>query len=121
LFRQKMIWRGMCFERLHVRNFTRGKFSIALTFGFDADYADIFEIRGERRARRGKLLGTRTGSDFAELAYRGLDDVVRYTHIRCDPQPLKVTETEFALEVELEGRSQQVISLTVGCREAVST
>jgi glycogen debranching enzyme len=46
LYRSKLIWRGVCHERIHVRNFTQAPLDVALDIAFAADYADIFEPRG---------------------------------------------------------------------------
>jgi glycogen debranching enzyme len=50
--RDNLIWRGVCHERIHVRNFTRAPLDIALGIAFAADYADIFEPRGIRTRGR---------------------------------------------------------------------
>ena len=46
---------------------------------FDADYADIFEVRGTRRPARGQRLPAIVEGDTVILGYRGLDQVVRRT------------------------------------------
>jgi len=115
IFRRKLIWRGVCYERLHVRNFSRERIEIALELSYGADYVDIFEVRGQQRAQRGRMLETRLGSSFAELGYEGLDGVTRRTHIECKPEPRCVTQTEMQLSMTLEEREERVFSLTVGC------
>ncbi len=115
IYRSKLIWKSTCYERIHVRNFTREPLDIALEVQFAADYADIFEIRGQSRARRGELLETRTDGGAAELAYRGLDGVTRRTLIECKPQPRAITGSRLRLDAHLDGRSEQVYALSVTC------
>src|SRR5690606_36652522 len=55
-------------------------------FRFDADFADIFEVRGLRRERRGERLPDVPGSDYL-IAYRGLDGVERRTRLRFNRPP----------------------------------
>jgi hypothetical protein len=61
-----------------------------MSFGleFGADFADIFEVRGEKREQRGLLhepqLDTRSGK--VVLEYEGLDGVVRRTIVGSSPQ-----------------------------------
>src|SRR5882757_9726256 len=43
VYRSKLIYRDVCHERIHVRNFIDEPLEIALAIGFSADYADIFE------------------------------------------------------------------------------
>lgn len=115
IFRSKLIWQGVCYEHIYVRNFTRESLDITLAVGFDADFVDIFELRGEQRQRRGRMLEPRIGKDFAELAYEGLDGVVRRSVIRCTPAPIGISNSEMRLGVHLDGRTEQIFSLSVAC------
>lgn len=115
IYRSKHIWQGVCYERIHVRNFTREPVEVALALRFAADYADIFEVRGQTRARCGEFLKPRTGANFIELGYEGLDHVTRHTRIDCDPAPHSITATEMLQTVRLAERGEQVFTLTVGC------
>src|SRR5581483_1550916 len=44
-----------------------------------ADFADVFEVRGARRTRRGALLPAQYAGDQLILTYRGVDDVTYRT------------------------------------------
>jgi len=50
---------------------------ISLSFQFEADFADIFEVRGTKRAKKGDRLSDCLDGDTAVLSYRGLDNVSR--------------------------------------------
>lgn len=115
IYRTKLIWRGVCYERIHVRNFSREPIEIALGLDYAADYADIFEVRGQQRAARGTALDTRIGETYAELGYEGLDGVVRRTHIECRPAPQYITKEGMRLQVRLEPHQEEVFSVTVSC------
>src|SRR5205814_7204281 len=54
--RLKFLWAGVCYECLHVKNYGMSPVSATLTLHFEADFADIFEVRGNRRKRKGKFL-----------------------------------------------------------------
>src|SRR5262245_59738905 len=56
VFRARFVWDGTCHEAVRLRNYGRSNVHIALTFEVDADFADIFEVRGTRRERRGVRL-----------------------------------------------------------------
>ncbi|MGH8259097.1 MAG: amylo-alpha-1,6-glucosidase, partial [Steroidobacteraceae bacterium] len=116
IYRSKLIWKGTCYERIHVRNFTRDPLDIAFEVEFAADYADIFEIRGQQRARRGRLLESRSDDGRVELAYEGLDGVTRYTLIESTPRPRTATPSAMRFDVHLDGRSEQVFAVCVSCR-----
>jgi glycogen debranching enzyme len=115
IYRSKLIWGAVCYEHLHVRNFTRTPLDISLSLEFSADFADIFEIRGEERRRRGQLHKPRVTGDAAELAYQGLDGIARRTLIECQPQAKRISGTELQLAAHLTGRAEQVFEIKVTC------
>ena len=49
------------------------------------DFADIFEVRGMERPKRGKMLPPHLEHDEVIFRYQGLDDVERKTRILLDP------------------------------------
>jgi len=69
---------------------------------FDADFADLFEVRGLRRRRRGTKFPVRGGDRSLALSYLGLDDVVRETLVTFDdpPESLKQGCARFRLRLE---------------------
>lgn len=115
IYRSKLICGPVCYENLHVRNFTRTPLDIALTLEFSADFADIFEVRGDERRRRGQLYKPRVAGDAAELAYQGLDGVARRTLIECQPPARRISGSELQLEAHLQGRAEQVFEIKVSC------
>ena len=56
--RTRFLWKASCFERLRVRNFDLQAHSLRLAIGFAADFADLFEVRGMVRQKRGQAAGT---------------------------------------------------------------
>ena len=61
IVRTIFLWRGTAYQRIGVQNHGDRPASFDLTLLFDNDFADLFEVRGEKRPRRGigasKLLG----------------------------------------------------------------
>src|SRR5262249_59844427 len=53
LVRSLFLWRGTAHQRLAVGNYGDHPVEVNLTFRFDGDFADLFEVRGTQRARRG--------------------------------------------------------------------
>ncbi len=115
IFRIKLIWGGACFERIHIRNFSGEPLQVTAGLAFAADYADIFEIRGQHRAKRGRMLETRIGEGTVELGYEGLDGIRRRTQLRCEPAPQRLTENEMQFRLALAPREERVFSLTTTC------
>src|SRR4051794_29008965 len=53
IVRTIFLWRGTAYQRIGVQNHGESTASLDLTLLFDNDFADLFEVRGERRPRRG--------------------------------------------------------------------
>lgn len=70
-------------EKYTVTNYHENPVTVELSIKFDADFADMFEVRGQKRDKRGKRMGTRIvkDSDFVVLSYKGLDDKIMSTKI----------------------------------------
>ncbi|MGH8309582.1 MAG: amylo-alpha-1,6-glucosidase, partial [Steroidobacteraceae bacterium] len=115
IYRAKLIWQGVCYHRLHVRNFTRTPIEISLAIGFGADYADIFEVRGQQRARRGRLLEPTVGDASVVLAYQGLDGLERRTRIESATTPRVVSANEMRFDLSLVGRGEEVLTFSIAC------
>lgn len=54
--RRELVLNGALFEELEVSNYSTSSVSFELSISFDADFADLFEVRGYYRDKRGKLL-----------------------------------------------------------------
>ena len=53
IFRARTLWNGYCLERIRVANHSRHSIQTPLALQFDADFCDLFEVRGTQRERRG--------------------------------------------------------------------
>src|SRR5690606_19012617 len=51
--RMKFLWQAACYEIIAIRNFGDRPRTVRLALAFDADFADLFEVRGYPRSRRG--------------------------------------------------------------------
>jgi len=79
-------------ERMKIVNFGRTERELTLSLEFEADFLDIFEVRGMRRDHRGQVQPARVERHEIELSYRGLDGVHRSTVLRFSPQPDELGE-----------------------------
>ena len=91
VFRSKFIWQATCYETVELINYSLSPVELSFTLQYDADFADIFEVRGVNRKERGHRLPDEIGTDRAVLAYRGLDQVLRKTEIQFSPAPENVS------------------------------
>lgn len=113
--RSRFLWEGTCHERLAVRNFADKAVSIALEIGFSADFADLFEVRGTARVRRGQIHDPQLGPDHVELAYTGLNEIVRRTHMRFFPQPEALSGSHARFDLILAPGETRSVFLAIDC------
>jgi len=86
LRRQRVINESLL-ETIQVTNFNILRTTFNLRFEFDADFVDIFEVKGERRRRRGKLFNPVTNKNKVIFKYLGLDGVWRSMEMKFSPAP----------------------------------
>ena len=113
--RTKFLWDGTCYEKIRVRNYGLEPVATTLEFVLDCDFADIFEVRGTPRARRGERLPDSIGPDCVELQYRGLDNVLRLTRIRFDHHPQEISSGHCRFPVALGPKESFTLEITVVC------
>ncbi len=88
-------------EQLVFTNYLHKKLVFEVGLGFAADFADIFEVRGARRPRRGTLRAPEVFADRALIAYDGLDGRRYTTRVSFSPPPTVLLGHEARFMVEL--------------------
>ena len=124
-----IVLKGGVFEELTLTNYTTQPAQFELSLSFDADFADLFEIRGYRmRSQKGTLLrqiqhtldgsiehcrnGRSPCSDIMELtlAYQGLDEVLMESRIQFYRNPPHRLDGYTAIwNVTLDAHEQKVL------------
>ncbi|MCX7592840.1 MAG: amylo-alpha-1,6-glucosidase [Fischerella sp.] len=103
--RREFVLNGALFEEIEISNYSTSTINFELSISFDADFADLFEVRGFDRQKRGRILrqveptfeeGVAVAGDGASppqlhlspstdkaltLAYQGLDGLVMESRI----------------------------------------
>ncbi len=86
---REIVLNGSLFEELTIHNYNTTSIGFELSLSFDADFADLFEIRGFCRQQRGRLLRlTQLESQVPTpvkeltLAYQGLDGAILESQIQ---------------------------------------
>lgn len=116
IFRSKFLTGNGCLERITIHNYGQEASEVDLSFVFGADFADIFEVRGQKRERRGARLPDETDQSSITLAYQGLDQIVRRTRIECSPLPCVVRSSEICVPIHLGPHEETCFSLSVLCQ-----
>lgn len=118
VLRSKFIWQAACYERLAFHNFDRVEHELLVTLDFDADFFDLFQVRGERRPRHGVLDAATSGGDTVTFSYRGLDALARSTTLHFDPRPEELAPRQASLRLQLPPGGRQAIFVTIRCNRA---
>jgi len=120
VFRSRFLWNGVSYERFRLSNYSLASVKMTLSIRFEADFADIFEVRGKKRERKGRMLPNVLRKDLLVLRYEGLDEVTREARIQFSPEPLEITASQATFGIELEPKGEIAVAVMVACDEADS-
>ncbi len=115
ILRTIFLWRDIAYQRLGVRNYGDQAIDLRLAIQFENDFADLFEVRGARRERRGTATARLHGDDRVLLAYTGLDGQVRRTALNFDPPPDELTTSSAIYELHLKPGEMRPLFIAVSC------
>jgi glycogen debranching enzyme len=115
--RLKYIWQNACYERLLVHNFDTRAHDVRLGIRFAADFADLFEVRGQKRAQRGQVSIERRSASSVVLQYLGLDGVERFTRLEFEPAPSRLDAATALYELSLGPGEGMRSVLRIACSE----
>jgi glycogen debranching enzyme len=113
--RTKMLRQSMCYETLRFINYGLSSVDVHFSIEFDADFADVFEVRGMTRERRGVRSVGKIDADQLWFAYEGLDGVLRRTRIQCASAPSDLIASGATFIQRLESKEEREFFLTYGC------
>ncbi len=115
--RSKLLWKGVHYDHLRVVNYGTKPLRVRFTFRFDADFSDIFEVRGVHRPKRGRRLPTRRTARQQVLGYEGLDGMVRRARIAYSERPDSARDGVVRFLVVLDPGEEKRLYLSVACED----
>ena len=113
LLRSKFLWRSAYHEKISIRNYDLEPVSFSLDIRFDADFVDIFEVRGTVRERRGIKEPIVRENGSLQFSYKGLDDIVRTTNISLTPIPDAFNHNSAVYLIRLDPKQQIELEITI--------
>ncbi len=113
--RLKILNANTCFDRILIRRYEVIDRPLEIELEFDSDFADLFEVRGEKRERRGELCSRCLDDRTVQFVYTGLDALQRITTIRFDPVPDLLTSRSAQWGLDLSAADQCSIVTTTVC------
>ena len=115
--RAKFLWRACCYELFVVTSYSDERACVRMALDFDADFADLFEIRGLLRRGRGAILARVAGASEVAFRYASLDGVPRATRVCFGRKPTRLAEHRAEYELDIEPRGRCAIAVTVHCEQ----
>jgi glycogen debranching enzyme len=101
--------------RLVLHSFHRDPLRLRFEFHFAADFADVFEVRGLRRAKSGEAEAPRRDGEALLFAYRGLDGLARVTRCEIRGAEAHWKDECAAVDLELAPQEERVFDVLVEC------
>jgi glycogen debranching enzyme len=94
---------GSLIEQIEVSQYATARRPVRLALDFDADFVDLFEVRGWTRtqAHAGQVQPPQVDTNQATLGSRGADGVVRTITIRFSPAPDELSANRAVFELDL--------------------
>ena len=120
ILRTVFLWRETAYQRFRVRNYGDRPTDLQISILFANDFADLFEVRGTHRERRGSANAKLRGNDQVVLSYHGLDAKLRRTALTFDPAPERLTTDSAIYDLSLEPGETRPIFVAVSCDPASS-
>lgn len=115
IVRSRFLWQGVSYEELKMFNYGLSALDIPFRIAMGADFADIFEVRGMRRERRGQRLDDEFTKNSILMRYEGLDHIERQTRIDCDPAPAEIGSSELCFETSIAPGKSTTFHFSVSC------
>ncbi|HVB75242.1 MAG TPA: glycogen debranching N-terminal domain-containing protein [Ktedonobacteraceae bacterium] len=101
-------------QTIDVSSFHFTPLTFELSLKVEADFYDIFEVRGWPREKRGHLYAPEESKDGLTFKYRGLDEVERATSLTFTPAPDRVDSEGVAWDLLLS--KDQAVKINVAIR-----
>lgn len=100
-------------EEIAFTNFLTSATELEVELSFGADFADVFEVRGAQRERRGTFLDPVISATGVELAYEGVDRRRYVTHVTFDPVPEYLTADHAIFRLSLPRDESKILTIEI--------
>jgi glycogen debranching enzyme len=111
--RRRQVLDGGLIEEIVFTNFLMRPCDIEVVVRFGADFADVFEVRGAKRAKRGSLHRARVEGASVVLGYTGLCGRTYETAVSFAVAPTELTQDHAVFELNLSPDRSTTIEIRV--------
>ncbi|MCE7792037.1 amylo-alpha-1,6-glucosidase [Salipaludibacillus sp. CUR1] len=114
LKRKRFIYGGVLYESLRVKNYNPKQTSFEISLHLDADFKDMFLVRGFQDGKVGRKLDTAINDTGLAIQYLGSDEVTRKLDVKWDAVPARTTEEgDVHFSFTLAHGEEKTVSLTM--------
>lgn len=120
--REQVLAHHTLFDALQFENFSDRDERLKIEMSFDADFMDIFQVRGLQRGHCGQYFKPIIKPDAMIFVYHGRDNVERTTTIHLAPPPASIQDRTAVWNLMLQPhtRTEVLLSITPDSRELTS-
>ena len=115
VFRSQYLEWATFHTQIRLLNYGPAEAEVSIRIAFDADFADIFEVRGTSRKVRGQRLNDRVDGDSLVLEYLGLDGVLRRTRLEFSEKAVATGDCEISFKLRLKPGEEKFLKAAVSC------
>lgn len=116
--REQLLESDLLYDVIYLENFYNERAKLLVEIKYDADFMDIFQVRGILRGKSGDYYMPVTTRDQMIFVYEGLDRRARTTTICFAPGPTKLENKTARWEIELEPLGKTQIATTIRAHSA---
>ncbi len=113
IFRSVFLYDNTLYGKLRLINYDQKEVEFPLELFFDADFYDIFELRGARRIKRGRRLPAEVTQRGITFSYQGSDGIKRLTKIAFLTGPDHLGENRALYNIKIGPQEKVEILFTV--------
>jgi glycogen debranching enzyme len=88
--REQLLASDVFFDRFTFENFNQSAVEFTVELLYDADFVDVFQVRGVARSIQGQHYQPVTTESSITFFYRGRDNVMRQTLVEMTPKPAEI-------------------------------
>ena len=114
--RQQLLASDLLYDSITFSNFNLAPAELLIEIAFEADFVDVFQVRGCGRQRSGHYYKPIVRGDCLIFFYRGLDNVTRETVVRFQTPPDEVENNVARWNWNVPASQFRELLNTVSCR-----
>ncbi|HEU5401484.1 MAG TPA: glycogen debranching N-terminal domain-containing protein [Terriglobales bacterium] len=111
--REQLLARDIFYDYFTFENFNLKPVKFTVEITFDADFVDVFQVRGVARKVHGQYFQPIAQENRLVFCYRGLDNILRQTLIELKPAPISIEGRRARWVLELEPLKKLHIEVAV--------